>query len=119
MTNTAPADAAESLPAYVTGAGAFGVEPGTVRTDVVGYGPERSALGTATVDGAEVPVASFLHGDRPVGVITTHLAPQQTTIVDLPFVDVSQEDEPAVSVTPTVQRLQDVLQTADLGPGCS
>jgi hypothetical protein len=119
MTNTAPADAAESLPAYVTGAGAFGVEPGTVRTNVVGYGPERAALGTATVDAAEVPVASFIHDDRPVGVITTELAPQETTIVDLPFVDVPQEDEPAVSITPTVQRLQDVLQATDLGPGCS
>ncbi|MGI9822614.1 DUF4012 domain-containing protein [Agromyces sp. Marseille-Q5079] len=42
LTNTAPADAATSLPAYVTGAGMYGTPPGSIRTSVHVY----SALGT-------------------------------------------------------------------------
>ncbi len=38
-TNTAPVDAATSLPAYVTGGGIFGVPPGSVQTNVIAYGP--------------------------------------------------------------------------------
>ncbi|GAA1510610.1 hypothetical protein GCM10009761_10910 [Agromyces terreus] len=42
LTNTAPADAATSLPPYVTGGGVFGTPPGNIRTTVHVY----SARGT-------------------------------------------------------------------------
>lgn len=38
-TNTAPADAATSLPKYVTGGGVYGVPAGTVQTNIIVYGP--------------------------------------------------------------------------------
>jgi hypothetical protein len=119
LTNTAPADAAESLPAYVTGAGAFGVPPGIVRTNVVGYGPAQSALGTGTVDGKELPVGSYLHGNRPVGVLTAELGPGESTTVEFSFINVAQETEPVLTVTPTVQPLTAVVTPYDPGQGCS
>ncbi len=108
LTNTAPADAAESLSAYVTGAGAFGVAPGSVRTNTVAYGPAQAALGNAVLDGIEIPVGSFLHGNRPVGVVTTELAPGETAVVELSFSRVVQETEPILTVTPTIQSADDV-----------
>ncbi|GAP53584.1 hypothetical protein AHiyo6_01490 [Arthrobacter sp. Hiyo6] len=46
-TNTAPADAATSLPEYVTGGGFFGVPPGSVRTNVSAYGPAQANVENA------------------------------------------------------------------------
>jgi hypothetical protein len=109
LTNTAPTDAAVSLPEYVTGAGAFGVPPGEVRTNVVSYGPAQSALGGAVVDGTAVPVGSFLHGTRPVGVVTAQLAPGETSTIEYQFTRVVQTDPPVLSVTPTIQPVADVV----------
>lgn len=118
LTNTAPADAAESLPAYVTGAGAFGVAPGSVRTNTVVYGPAQAALGNAALDGIEVPVGSFLHGNRPVGVVTTEIAPGETAVVALSFSRVVQETEPVLTVTPTIQSADDVELPNGQGTSC-
>ena len=63
-TNNAPSDAASSLPAYVTGRGAFGVEPGNIRTNYVVYGPSQAFVETASIDGQSVPVSSGKHGQR-------------------------------------------------------
>jgi hypothetical protein len=48
-TNTAPKDAATSLPEYVTGGGAFGVPAGSVQTNIIAYGPVQSNVETAFV----------------------------------------------------------------------
>ena len=74
-TNTAPTDAATSLPAYVTGGGDFGVAPGTVQTNIVAYGPVQANVESATVDGQKTPFAPYLHANRPVGVVAQRLAP--------------------------------------------
>lgn len=109
LSNTAPVDAAESLPAYVTGDGAFGVEPGTVQTNFVGYGPNKSRLQTARMNEAPVPLGSHLHGERPVGVLTTRLAPGETVTVELDFTNVVQQSAPSLDVTPTVQPANEVI----------
>lgn len=109
LTNTAPVDAAEALPAYVTGGGVFGVPPGTVQTNFVGYGPDRSQLQTAQIDGEPVPLGSYRHGKRPVGILTTNLAPGQTAIVEMNFTNVVQTSEPALDVTPTIQPTSEVI----------
>ena len=54
LTNTAPADAATSLPAYVTGGGAFGVTPGNIKTLV--------ARGVHVLDPDEGPMACGEYG---------------------------------------------------------
>ena len=74
-TNTAPADAATSLPAYVTGGGAFGVPAGSVQTNVIAYGPAQANVETATVDGQRSDFAAHQHANRPVGTVTVTLAP--------------------------------------------
>lgn len=108
-TNTAPADAATSLPAYVTGGGAFGVPPGTVQTNVIAYGPVQANVKTAMIDGKKVNFAAHQHSNRPVGYVTLTLAPGQSSTVELTFGKIVQHTEPNVVVTPSVQDVKDVV----------
>jgi hypothetical protein len=109
LTNTAPADAATSLPAYVTGDGAFDVAPGRIRTNTIAYGPAQSLLQTARLNGENVPLGSYGHGNRPVGVLTTELGPGETASLEIDFTNVVQENEPVLDLTPTVQDPADVV----------
>jgi hypothetical protein len=108
-TNTAPADAATSLPAYVTGDGIFGVPPGTVRTNVIAYGPVQANVETAMVDGKKTDFAAHRHSNRPVGTVTVTLAPGQSSTVELTFGKIVQHTEPNLVVTPTLQPVKDVV----------
>lgn len=108
-TNTAPRDAATSLPAYVTGGGAFGVPPGTVQTNIVVYGPVQATVESAKVDGQRTPFAPYLHASRPVGVVSQQLTPGESRSVDLTFGKIVQHTEPNLVVTPTVQPVKDVI----------
>lgn len=107
-TNTAPKDAATSLPEYVTGGGAFGVPAGSVQTNVVAYGPVQSNVETAVVAGKKIGFASNRQSGRPVGSVTVRLAPGQSSTVEFTFDKIVQHTEPQLSVTPTVQPLKDV-----------
>lgn len=107
--NTAPVDAATSLPVYVTGGGTFGVPAGTVQTNIIAYGPVQSNVETAVVAGKKTGFASHRHNDRPVGSVTVRLAPGQSSTVDFLFGKIVQHAEPKLSVTPTVQALQDMV----------
>ncbi|MGO4651548.1 DUF4012 domain-containing protein [Arthrobacter sp. 2RAF22] len=117
-TNTAPADAATSLPAYVTGAGAFGVPPGTAQSNVIAYGPAQANVETATQDGKNVPFGAQIHDDRPVGTLSVRLAPGQSSTVEFTFGKIVQHSQPEVVVTPTVQSVDKVIlptQSASCG----
>jgi hypothetical protein len=118
LKNIAPADAAESLPTYVTGGGVFGVPVGTVQTNFVGYGPDQSQLQTARINGEPVPLGSYRHGDRPVGVLTTTLEPGQTATVELDFTNVVQQSEPKLDVTPTIQPTKEVVLPLQVDGTC-
>lgn len=115
-TNTAPADAAVSLPAYVTGVGAFGIPPGTVQTNVTTYGPVQSNLVGAKLGGQETFVSSHRHDGRPVGTTTVTLAPGQASTVDMQFNKIVQDTPPVLRVTPTVQDLADVILNTETAP---
>lgn len=119
LTNSAPADAAKTLPDYVTGAGAFGVTPGTVQTNVYAYGPTEWFLDSAARDGKAAPFGSYKHDDRPVGAATVSLAPGESTTVEFEFSTPYETDEPALAVTPTVQPTSEVLQPSTVGKGCN
>ncbi|WP_427172302.1 DUF4012 domain-containing protein [Arthrobacter sp. 92] len=108
-TNTAPADAATSLPEYVTGGGLFGVPPGSVQTNVVIYGPAQANVENAAVDGKKTAFAANRQSGRPLGTVTVTLAPGQTSTVELTFSKIVQHTEPNVVVTPTVQAVKDVV----------
>ncbi|WP_081710044.1 DUF4012 domain-containing protein [Arthrobacter sp. 35W] len=119
LTNTAPEDAATSLPEYVTGGGAFGVEPGHVATNIVAYGPTLARVHQARLDGATIGVGSYKHADRPVGVVRVDLAPGQSTTVEVDFSKVVQSSEPQLAVTPTVQSLANVVLPPETTSACS
>lgn len=109
LENTAPTDAATALPEYVTGGGVFGVDPGTVRTNITTYGPTQALVHSAVVDGEKAPLGAFEHGDRPVAVVTAELAPGESTTVDVDFSNVVQHSEPRLDITPTIQDPVDVI----------
>lgn len=109
-TNTAPADAGTSLPAYVTGGGVFGVTPGSVQTNLVAYGPVQANIESATLDGQRTPFAPYIHANRPVGVIAQQLAPGERKTVEFTFGKIVQHTEPELVVTPTVQHAKDVAR---------
>ncbi|TFD20151.1 DUF4012 domain-containing protein [Cryobacterium sp. TMS1-13-1] len=81
LRNTAPADAATSLPAYVTGGGVFDVPLGNIKTVVSAYGtPEVQNLGL-TRDGAEAPYHPATDATYPVSTIAIELAPSESTVL--------------------------------------
>ena len=108
-TNNAPADAASSLPPYVTGGGAFGIDPGHIRTNYVFYGPAQSFVETATVNGMVVPFGAGRHGKRPVGTVGLELSPGESVELDVVFSRVVQDSEPSIVVTPTLDSPSDVV----------
>lgn len=110
VTNTAPTDAATSLPAGVTGGGFYGVPPGVIQTNIVVYGPPEATVETLKLDGISADFAPYLHGTRPVGVVTTRLAPGEARAIELSFGKIASQVEPSVVVTPTVQDVRDVVR---------
>jgi uncharacterized membrane protein len=108
-TNTAPADAATSLPEYVTGGGLYGVPPGTAQSNVIAYGPAQAYVEAATQDGKKVPFGAERHDDRPVGILSVRLAPGQSSTIEFTFVKIVQHSQPEVVVTPTVQSVDKVV----------
>lgn len=115
-TNTAPADAATSLPAYVTGDGIYGVPPGSVQTNIVAYGPVQAYAETARLDGQRTDFAPYIHSNRPVGVMAIKLAPGESRTVEFTFGKIVQHTEPNVVVTPTVQAVKDVILPTKIPP---
>ena len=99
-TNTAPADAATSLPTYVTADGFYGVPAGTVRTLIAVYGPEGATPSHIDRDGAEEGVQTAMIGDRSAVQHEVSLAPGESTTITVEF-----------QGTGAGQRLTEVLHT--------
>lgn len=113
-TNGAPADAATSLPEYVTGAGAFGVPAGSVQTNVVAYGPVQSNIDTVVKDGHKISFAAQRHAQRAVGTSTIRLAPGESATLEFTFGHIVQHDKPKLVTTPTTQSSKDVIHATSL-----
>lgn len=118
VTNTAPSDAAESLPEYVTGGGVFGVDPGTVRTNIYMYGPTKWFLDSASQDGDPVSFGSYNHDESRVGGLTVELEPGESTTIEFEFSTHYETTEPSLRVTPTVQARTNVVKSAVSGAEC-
>ncbi|MGO4487770.1 DUF4012 domain-containing protein [Microbacterium sp. 2RAF4] len=84
-TNTAPADAATSLPTYVTADGFYGVPAGTVRTLIAVYGPEGATPSHIDRDGTEEGVQTAMLGDRSAVQHEVSLAPGESTTITVEF----------------------------------
>lgn len=77
LTNTAPADAATSLPEYITGGGSFGVPAGTARTVAYVYLPEEYVLLDAEITN-DAGFGGGYHGDLQVMSFGADLKPGET-----------------------------------------
>ncbi len=108
LKSTAPADAATSLPEYVTGGGNFGVEPGKVRTNVLVYAPKGAIYLSATQDGKPVGVQPALDGDNAVVQAQVLLAPGQATTLRVAFLGDAANARAAVQAksTPGVRQTE-------------
>ncbi|WP_171042370.1 DUF4012 domain-containing protein [Sinomonas gamaensis] len=107
LTNAAPADAAKSLPEYVTGGGAFGVQPGYVKTQVNVYAPPAGIFTNAWLDGAPLDVHRDMDSGYPVAQTQTLLAPRQSATLKFQFLGAPGADaKPNLVSTPTVNNFQ-------------
>jgi hypothetical protein len=110
LTNTAPADAGSTLPAYVTGNGLFGVPPGAIATQVNAYGSSEMRINSAwasqgfvgeSVDGPQPvlePVATGSDEQHPVMQAWVELAPGESKTVVFEFLG-SRTSPRAVALT--------------------
>ncbi|UJP41119.1 DUF4012 domain-containing protein [Cellulomonas palmilytica] len=108
LTSTAPADAATSLPHYVTGGGVNGTPAGSFTTQVLLYSPRGGTLGEIRVarDGGEpqsVGPGLQDHEGRQAGALAVRLAPGETATVDVHVTTATGADEVRVERTPTLQ----------------
>jgi hypothetical protein len=92
LSSTAPADAATSLPGYVTGGDATqtmtssGIRPGNIRTNVYIYAPSGSVPYSVSIDGVDYAFASTEDTDHSIAGLTVELTPGQTSTVLMKFV---------------------------------
>ncbi|WP_412163886.1 DUF4012 domain-containing protein [Curtobacterium flaccumfaciens] len=106
--NTAPADAATSLPRYVTGGGDFGVEPGKIKTLLAAYAPEDAIFLGATKDGKTTAVQTATDGGHPVAQLQTLLAPGESLTYRVAFLGEAKYAKAPVqaSSTPGVRQTE-------------
>lgn len=84
-TNDAPADAATTLPEYVTANGWYGVPVGSVRTLIALYGPEGATPSHIDRDGEEDGVQTTVLDGRAVVQHEVLLAPGESTTITIEF----------------------------------
>lgn len=101
LKNTAPADAATSLPRYVTGGGAFGTEPGKIKTLIAVYAPSNAIYLGASQDGKAAGLQTTVDGDHPVAQLRTLLAPGQSTTFRVAFLGEAKYAKAGVQVEST------------------
>lgn len=103
LANRAPADAARTLPDYVTGGGRFGIPPGSIQTRVAVYGPSGGLLADTTSAGAVKSAVAGTDRGRPVSVFTVTLAPGEQKTVEVDFLGLKQTGTGvSVTMTPTL-----------------
>ncbi|MDX2377009.1 DUF4012 domain-containing protein [Microbacterium sp. LRZ72] len=83
--SSAPADAATSLPVYVTGNGSEAVPTGQTRTRIAVYGPQGWLAASSSLDGAAAGAQATIDHDRPVIQYETTLEPGGSTLIEVAF----------------------------------
>ena len=103
LTSTAPADAATSLPDYVTGAGSYGVKPGDVKTQVNVYAPPSAIYMAAWKNSLPLDVHRDMDSGHPVAQTNVELAPGQSATLRFQFLGAPQADQhPDLISTPLI-----------------
>jgi len=101
LKNTAPADAATSLPEYVTGGGEYGVTPGAIRTNVAVYAPTSGVYVQASQGGKVASPQTATDGKYPVAQFQTLLSPGESTTLKVSFLGPASAARTPVDVTST------------------
>ncbi|MGW6267122.1 DUF4012 domain-containing protein [Cellulosimicrobium funkei] len=119
LASSAPADAATSLPWYVTGGGTAGVEPGVTRTFVVLYPPRDGQVSGLRRDDAPLPAQPGDVAGRGALSAMVDLAPGQSTT--LSFTTTTPRDAGTAAATSldvwsTPTTTQPGLRTVDVAP---
>jgi hypothetical protein len=115
VTSTAPADAATSLPTYVTGDGQFGVTPGNTRIILSFYGAAGSQFVGIQRDGDATESGTARDFGLPVVTTTVELAPGESTTLHVRFLGPEEFTTRSVTeMTPGVH----ALETETLRFGC-
>jgi len=79
LTNTAPLDAATSLPKSVTGPGTYGVVQGNIKTIILVYGPPDSQNLGVTRREEPIPYHPASDAGYPVSQVSVELAPGESS----------------------------------------
>ena len=90
LKNTAPLDAATSLPAYVLGLGVTGIPSGSVRTLVSVYGPVGSLMTSTTSNGADFAHHAATDSGRAVSQFSVELATGESKTVTVDLLNMHQ-----------------------------
>lgn len=102
ITNNAPADAADSLPDYITGGGSFGVEPGVAKTIGYLYLPEGFTLLSAERTD-DAGFGGGFHQNRQVMSFASSLAPGESVTATVTVGSTTPGAAEAVAwTTPTI-----------------
>lgn len=101
LRNTASDDAGTALPEYVTGGGAFGVEPGSIGTVVAVYAPPGAIFLGAERDGRPASPQTAADGEHPVVQLPTTLEPGKATTIRLEFLGERADAATAVDAIST------------------
>ncbi|MCH6471804.1 DUF4012 domain-containing protein [Sinomonas terrae] len=103
LTNAAPANAATSLPDYVTGGGVYGVPPGDVKTQVNVYAPPSAIYLGSLQNGEPVNVHRDMDSGYPVAQTAVVLSPGQSVTLTFQFLGgPGAQPKPDVISTPSV-----------------
>lgn len=115
MTNTAPADAGEALPKYVTGGGDYDVSPGSISTVARLFAPEGYTLRSQQVDGSSENAGESLSLlERSVAQWNPVLAPGQSSTLELRYA-APQRGVTSVEWGQTPTFYHEFLETVDYG----
>jgi hypothetical protein len=111
LSSDAPADAAQSLPGYVTGAGLSGVPAGDTYTTVAVYAPPGSVIIGASSDGKDVAIQRATDQGHAVAHVLVKLHPGQSAVYDFQVVGAAAEGTSADAGGPQVQATPGVWPT--------
>ncbi|ROP74744.1 DUF4012 domain-containing protein [Curtobacterium sp. PhB115] len=116
LKSSAPADAATSLPEYVTGGGIYGVSPGAVRTNVAIYAPSSGVYVASSQDGKTASPQTAMDGKHPVAQFQALLSPGKSTTIRVQYLGGPGQATTPVDAVSTPGVHQKVTQP--LSAGC-
>lgn len=102
LTNTAPGDAGDRLPWWVTGGGLTGVTPGDIATRVTVAGPAEALPAGVTLEGSRALSTDAVEAGHPSAVASATVPPGETRTLEFRFT-LDDADDVGLVHTPLVR----------------